>query len=85
MGRRIVERELFKIPLDEFLLRARLSREGDAPPARVPGDGDLSRVIGAAAPAALVQNVKHNHVLHERSVIMTICTDYSPYRDRVPA
>jgi KUP system potassium uptake protein len=33
------------------------------------------------APAALLHNIKHNHVIHERNVILTLSTDNHP---RVP-
>jgi KUP system potassium uptake protein len=83
MGRSIVESVLYKIPLDQFVSSA-ASGEACAGliPARVKGTALFLTSSEAAAPAALVQNAKHNHVLHERTVILTIQTDRQPYRSR---
>ena len=78
-GRGIIEQTLYKIPLQEFVASAN-SKEADAahPPAHVEGTAIFLTSTKGAAPAALVQNVKHNHVLHERTVILTIQTDHVP-------
>jgi KUP system potassium uptake protein len=81
-GRKIVENVLYKIPLKDFVSTATSGDEGHAVPARVKGTAVFLTSSEAAAPAALVQNVKHNHVLHERTVIMTIRTDRTPFRAR---
>jgi KUP system potassium uptake protein len=83
MGRRVVDEVLFKIPLEDFIARAASGEAGaGSPPARVKGTAVFLTSSEAAAPAALVQNLKHNHVLHERTVILTIRTDHQPYRER---
>jgi KUP system potassium uptake protein len=78
-GRKIVERELYKLPLEEFIKTA---TNQEPPAAHVEGTAIYLSSSEADTPAALVQNVKHNHVLHERNVIMTIRTDNIPYHDR---
>ena len=73
-GRRLVGEEMAKqsIPMDAFL---------DA-------IGDVHRVHGTAVfmtsskegvPAALLHNLKHNQVLHERVVLVTVQTADTPY------
>jgi KUP system potassium uptake protein len=42
------------------------------PPARVPGTAVFLTAAADAAPHALLHNLKHNHVLHERVVFLTI-------------
>jgi len=50
--------------------------------------GRLSRAPGTAvfltanpdvAPSALLHNLKHNHVLHEHNVVLTMLADPAPY------
>jgi KUP system potassium uptake protein len=49
------------------------------PPVRVPGTAVyLSRVVNVI-PTALLHNMKHNKVLHERVVLLTIRTEEVPY------
>ena len=80
-GRALVREVLQRdgVPLPEFV--AALLRQGE-PAARVPGvaiflTGDAERV-----PHALLHNLKHNQVLHDEVVVMTILTRDVP---RVPA
>jgi len=83
MGRGIIEGELYKIPLRDFAASAIAPDPATGQtPARVPGTAIFLTSSEAAAPAALVRNVKHNHVLHERTVILTILTDLQPRRAR---
>jgi KUP system potassium uptake protein len=60
-------------PLDEFLaiLRAR-------PPHRVPGTAVYLTADPGHAPGALLHNLKHNKVLHEQNVILTVETVETP-------
>lgn len=72
------------------LLRMRL-REGDtsfvdfakelhdAPIPRVPGTAVFMYSDPEAVPPALLQNVKHNHVLHEQIVLLSVVTEDVPY------
>lgn len=51
------------------------------PPARVSGTAVFMTATPDAAPTALMHNLKHNRVLHERNIIMAIRTEDVP---RVP-
>jgi KUP system potassium uptake protein len=46
---------------------------------RTSGTGVFLTSDPATAPSALLHNLKHNHVLHERNVVLTIQTDPAPY------
>jgi KUP system potassium uptake protein len=68
-------------PLDEFL--AQIQRH---PPIRVPGTAVFMSGNASGTPPALTHNLKHNHVLHERIVILTARTHQTPRvdeRDRI--
>ena len=59
-----------------------LSRKLEAsPPHRVPGTAIFLTANAKLAPTSLMHNLKHNRVLHERNVILTIVTKDVP---RVP-
>ncbi|MGB0087615.1 MAG: potassium transporter Kup [Rhodomicrobiaceae bacterium] len=59
-----------------------LSRKLEAsPPHRVPGTAVFLTANAKLAPTSLMHNLKHNRVLHERNVILTIVTKDVP---RVP-
>jgi KUP system potassium uptake protein len=54
----------------------------------IDGMDDVPRVVGTAvfltpmgegAPTALLHNVKHNHVLHERNILLTVIVEDKPY------
>jgi len=72
---------------------ARATRKGEAeldwlvrkldakPPHRVPGTAVFLTGDPNAAPTSLMHNLKHNRVLHERNIILTIKTEDTP---RVP-
>jgi KUP system potassium uptake protein len=51
------------------------------PPHRVPGTAIFFTADPTAAPTALMHNLKHNRILHERNIIMSIRTEDTP---RVP-
>jgi KUP system potassium uptake protein len=51
------------------------------PPHRVPGTAIFLTGDPEAAPTSLMHNLKHNRVLHERNIVMTIKTEDTP---RVP-
>jgi KUP system potassium uptake protein len=56
------------------------------PPHRVNGTAVFLTSTPDAAPSALLHNLKHNHMLHERNIIMSIKTADTPYvanKDRV--
>ena len=75
-GRRVLAARLMEssYPLEEFL-------EGVArrPPQRVPGTAVFMHGTSAGTPPALLHNLKHNKVLHERIVILTARTRQVPF------
>src|SRR3546814_13637774 len=62
-------------PLDEFVERTGPSLE------RVPGTAVFMTGNSEVVPHALLHNLKHNKVLHQRVVVMTVVTEDTP---RVP-
>jgi KUP system potassium uptake protein len=64
-----------------------LVRKLDAkPPHRVSGTAVFLTSTPDSAPTALLHNLKHNHMLHERNIILSIKTADTPYvanKDRV--
>lgn len=60
------------IPLDAFI--EMIERKGEHGPAAVSGTAIFLTSDPTRAPAALMHNLKHNHVLHERNIILTIRT-----------
>jgi KUP system potassium uptake protein len=48
-------------------------------PARVPGTAVFLAGQPKGAPIPLLHNLKHNRVLHERNIVLTIVTDRVPY------
>ncbi|HEX8687204.1 MAG TPA: potassium transporter Kup [Pyrinomonadaceae bacterium] len=75
-GRRVLAARLMEssYPLEEFL-------EGVArdTPRRVPGTAVFMHGTSAGTPPALLHNLKHNKVLHERVVILTAKTKQVPF------
>jgi KUP system potassium uptake protein len=64
------------IPLASFVTS--IERKSDHSPAHVPGTAIFLTSDPESAPAALLHNLKHNHVLHDRNVILTIRTVNKP-------
>jgi KUP system potassium uptake protein len=62
------------MPLDAFLATLRPDR-----PKRVPGTAIFMTANADQIPAALLHNLKHNKVLHERVVMMTVLTEDIPH------
>ena len=83
-GRRVLRSRLSEIcvPLDDFLpdLKTQSIR-------RVPGTAVYMSGNRAGTPLALLHNLKHNKVLHEQVVLLTVRTEEVPYlanpKDRV--
>jgi KUP system potassium uptake protein len=75
-GRELLHDEVRKegIQLDTFLPGLML-----APPARVPGTAIFLTADKGVVPHALMHNLKHNKVLHERNVFLTVETLNVPY------
>ena len=49
------------------------------PPQRVAGTAVFMTADPETAPAALMHNLKHNHVLHKTNILMTVKTSSAPY------
>jgi KUP system potassium uptake protein len=77
-GTRILANKTRKteVPLDSLLRN--LEKK---PPHRVPGTAVFLTSDPGSAPTALMHNLKHNKILHEHNVILTIATSDTP---RVP-
>lgn len=75
-GRELVFQNLqaHAIPLDEFLQSVFV-----APPVRVPGTAIFLRGESDGVPHALLHNLLHNKVLHERVVFLTVHIREEPY------
>ncbi|MFC0679904.1 potassium transporter Kup [Lysobacter korlensis] len=75
-GRQLLHEEVQKegIQLDAFLPALML-----APPVRVPGTAVFMTTDQGVAPHAMLHNLKHNKVLHERNVFLTVHTLSVPY------
>lgn len=77
-GSRILARQSRKNEADiDWLVRKLESK----PPHRVPGTAVFLTADVTAAPTSLMHNLKHNRVLHERNIILSIRTEDTP---RVP-
>ena len=55
-----------------------LSGLNDADVARVPGTAIFMTISPDAVPPALLNNLKHNHVLHEQVILLTVVTEEVP-------
>jgi KUP system potassium uptake protein len=75
-GRRILaERLLARAhPVEEFLREV-----GTNPPVRVPGTAVFMNGTATGTPPALIHNLEHNKVLHERVVLLTVKTRQMPH------
>ena len=75
-GRQLVFLNLQKhaVPLDDFLQSLFLS-----PPARVPGTSLFLRGASDGVPHAMLHNLSHNKVLHERVVFLTVDVGDEPW------
>ncbi|MBP1850419.1 potassium transporter Kup [Rhizobium halophytocola] len=60
------------VPLGSFI--DAIERKGEHSPVMVQGTAIFLTSDPETAPAALLHNLKHNHVLHERNIILTIRT-----------
>jgi KUP system potassium uptake protein len=69
------------IPIDTFIksLEGSIERGSSSAPATVPGTAVFLTSVPDRTPAVLLHNLKHNHVLHEQSVILTVRTAGKPY------
>jgi KUP system potassium uptake protein len=69
------------IPLETFItsVESSIERESASAPVIVPGTAVFLTSTKDRTPAVLLHNLKHNHVLHEQNVILTIWTRDKPY------
>ncbi|MDX0568594.1 potassium transporter Kup, partial [Sinorhizobium medicae] len=65
------------IPLSQFM--AMVERKSEHAPVEVPGTAIFLTATPDTTPAVLLHNIKHNHVLHQHNVILTIKTARIPY------
>jgi KUP system potassium uptake protein len=70
------ERDL-ELSLDRLLERVEKEK-----PVRTPGDAVFLSANAEGAPAALLANLRYNHVLHERVLLLTVQFEEVPYIDR---
>jgi len=89
-GSRYLKEKIAKndIPIETFInsLESSIERESKNAPVLVSGTAVFLTSVPDKTPAVLLHNLKHNHVLHEQNVILTIWTQDKPYvpdRDRV--
>jgi KUP system potassium uptake protein len=77
-GRRTLTHLLLSnaLPIEQFMDHIRRT-----PPLRVPGTAVFMNSNVSGTPAALLHNVRHNHVLHERNIIVTAKTMQVPRVD----
>jgi KUP system potassium uptake protein len=75
-GRRLLAERLTQraVPLEQFVAAA-LARN----PTRVPGTAVFMTAQAHGTPAALVHNLRHNKVLHERVIVLTVQTTPTPH------
>ncbi|MBI3929360.1 MAG: potassium transporter Kup [Armatimonadetes bacterium] len=62
------------VPFDRLLARL-----AEKPPIRVPGTAVFMFRNPDGTPAALLRNLEHNHVLHERNIVLHVQTVEPPY------
>ncbi len=76
-GRKLMRENMAEgtIPLEVFAKSAHSSAS------RVPGTAIFMAASNAGVPSALLHNIKHNKVLHERVVILTIAIQDVPFVD----
>ncbi len=73
-GRKLLFDEIGRraVPLQMFI-------DGADRMTRIPGTAVFLSGIDDGAPAALLHNLKHNQVLHERNILLTVITEDKPY------
>jgi KUP system potassium uptake protein len=67
------------LSLREFVASTSLHGRHSVVPARVPGTAVFLAGQPRGTPGPLLHNLKHNKVLHERNVVLTMRTDRIPY------
>jgi KUP system potassium uptake protein len=78
-GRRLMKARMAEVglPLDIF------AKSGRNSTAKVPGTAIFMNSGSSGTPSALLHNIKHNKVLHDRVVVLTVAIADVPYVDEV--
>ena len=78
-GRRLMRERMAEVglPLDIF------AKSGRNSTAKVPGTAIFMNSGSSGTPSALLHNIKHNKVLHDRVVVLTVSIADVPYVDEV--
>jgi KUP system potassium uptake protein len=76
-------RLLRRLREDETGLRALITALEKDPPLRVKGTAVFMVRASNAIPLVLLHNLKHNKILHERVVLLTVVTENTPYVHRI--
>ena len=78
-GRRLMRERMAEVglPLDIF------AKSGRNSTARVPGTAIFMNSGSSGTPSALLHNIKHNKVLHDRVVVLTVSIADVPYVDEI--
>lgn len=66
-----------EVPLNQFI--AAIERKSEHAPVLVPGTAIFLTATPDTTPAVLLHNIKHNHVLHQHNVVMSVKTARVPY------
>ncbi|WP_341353115.1 potassium transporter Kup (plasmid) [Rhizobium sp. T1470] len=66
-----------EVPLNQFI--AAIERKSEHAPVLVPGTAIFLTATADTTPTVLLHNIKHNHVLHQHNVILSIKTARVPY------
>jgi KUP system potassium uptake protein len=83
-GRHLVRKSFpATISLREFIAMTTPHEGGSRITVRVPGTAVFLAGQPQGTPVALLHNLKHNKVLHERNIVLTILTDRIPYVSRL--
>jgi len=85
IGRNCIRKQFeLALPLQDFVASINLSGvlSQTHSPYRVKGTAIFFTSSPVGTPNALLQNLKHNHVVHERNLILNIVSDRVPYCDR---
>jgi KUP system potassium uptake protein len=78
-GRRLMRERMAEVglPLDIF------AKSGRNSTAKVPGTAIFMNSGSSGTPSALLHNIKHNKVLHDRVVVLTVAIADVPYVDEI--
>ncbi|MEI6349649.1 MAG: potassium transporter Kup [Verrucomicrobiota bacterium] len=85
MGRNCIRKQFeLALPLREFVSSINLSGilSESHSPYRVKGTAVFFTSSPVGTPNALLQNLKHNHVIHERNIVLNIISERVPYWER---